>query len=105
MTHADSSYSSNHLTNYYLITFISSVLGEAIDCSDNYIGFQDEQAPDKSGINPVVIEAHKISIIDDFDSLHIDKMYKIIGYCKFHNIDFVINGQLEEKFWRYSWRS
>ena len=105
MSHADSSYSNNNLTNYYLITFISSVLGEAIDCSDDYIGFEDVNAPDKSGINPVVIEGFKLSIIDDADELVPEKMYLIIGYCQFHNIDYVINGQLEEKFWRKSWNS
>jgi len=105
VSYADSSYSNDNLVNYYLITYISSILGEAIDCSDSYIGFEDVDAPDKSGVSPVIIEADKLSIIDDSTMLVSHKFYKIIGYCNFHRIDYVINGQLEQNLWRKSWKN
>jgi len=103
MSHADSSYSKNNLTNNYLLTFLGSVLGEAIDDSIS-VAFEDTDAPDKSGVWPVMVYKEHVCIIDDGNALTFEKMYLIIGYCTFHNIDFVINGQLEEKFWRKSWQ-
>jgi len=105
MSHADSSYSNDNLDNYYLITYISSVLGEAIDCSSNYIGFEDVDALDKSGTSPVIIQADSLFIIDDATMLTSEKFYKIVGYCNFNSIDYIINGQLEENLWRKSWKS
>jgi len=101
MSHADSSYSENNLTNYYLLTYLGSVLGEALDSGNDYIGFEDVDAPDKSGVWPVVVEKEHVSIMDDGDELTFEKMYKIIGFCTFHNIEFIINGQCENKdMWR-----
>lgn len=101
MSHADSSYSENNLTNYYLLTFLGSVLGEAIDSGNDYIGFEDVDAPDKSGIWPVIVNKENVSIIDDVRELTPEKMYKIIGYCTFHNIEFIINGQCDnQNMWR-----
>jgi len=101
MSHADSSYSENNITNYYLLTFLGSVLGEAIDSGNDYVGFEDVDAPDKSGIWPVIVNKKNVSIIDDVSELTPEKMYKIIGYCTFHNIEFIINGQCDNQdMWR-----
>ena len=101
MSHADSSYSENNLTNYYLLTFLGSILGEAKECGSDFIGFEDVDAPDKSGIYPVIVNKENVSILDEYNELTEDKMYKIIGYCTFHNIEFIINGQCDNQdMWR-----
>jgi hypothetical protein len=101
MSHANSSYTENNLENYYLLSFLGSILGEAKDCGSDYIGFEDVDAPDKSGIWPVIVNKENVSILDEYSELTEDKMYKIIGYCTFHNIEFIINGQCDNQdLWR-----
>lgn len=101
MSHADSSYSENNLTNYYLLTYLGSVLGEAICSGSDLVGFEDVDAPDKSGVYPVIVETEHVLIVDDANELTPEKMYSIIGFCTFHNIEFIINGQSEnQNMWR-----
>jgi hypothetical protein len=95
MSHADSSYCKNNLTNNYLLTFLGSVLGEAIDDSFS-VAFEDTDATDKSGVWPVMVYEEHVYIIDDANALTSEKMYLIIGYCTFHNIEYKINGQLQD---------
>ena len=42
MSYADPSYSKDNVNNYYLLTFIGSVLGEASSTGSNIVAFSDD---------------------------------------------------------------
>ena len=90
MSYADSSYSKDNLNNYYLLTFLGSVLGEASSTGDNLVAFSDESV-DNQGSYAVFVYLDYVNIVDDGSCLSAKSMYQIIGYCQFHGIEYKIN--------------
>jgi hypothetical protein len=90
MSYADSSYSKDNLHNYYLLTFLGSVLGEASSTGDNLVAFSDESV-DNQGSYAVFVYLDYVNIVDDGSCLSAKSMYQIIGYCQFHGIEYKIN--------------
>lgn len=90
MSYANPSYSENNLDNYYLLTFLGSILGEAISTADNLVAFSDESV-DNQGSWAVFVYTDYVNIVDDISCLSSKNMYQIIGYCQFHGIEYKIN--------------
>tara|TARA_R100001082_G_scaffold103683_1_gene74521 strand:- start:505 stop:807 length:303 start_codon:yes stop_codon:yes gene_type:complete len=90
MSYADSSYSKDNVNNYYLLTFLGSVLGEASSTADNLVAFSDDSV-DNQGSYAVFVYKDFVNIVDDESCLSSNNMYQVIGYCKFHSIEYKIN--------------
>ena len=90
MSYANESYSKNSVNNYYLLTFLGSVLGEASSTGDNLVAFSDESV-DNQGSYAVFVYKDYVNIVDDGSCLNAKNMYQIIGYCQFHEIEYEIN--------------
>ena len=90
MSYANPSYSKDNLDNYYLLTFLGSILGEAISTSDNLVAFSDESV-DNQGSWAVFVYTDYVNIVDDISCLSSKNMHQIIGYCQFHGIEYKIN--------------
>jgi hypothetical protein len=90
MSYANEGYSKDNLHNYYLLTFLGSVLGEAVCTGDNLVAFNDESAENQSDY-AVFVYLDYVNIVDDASILSAKKMYQIIGFCQFHNIEYKIN--------------
>lgn len=99
MGYADPSYTESNLTNYYLITYVATIMGEADLTSDSHIGFEDKDldmlADDRVCQCGVMIYEDYVSLIDNAPDLSYEKLIKIIGYCSFNNIEYKINGHKE----------
>jgi len=89
MSYANEGYSKDNLHNYYLLTFLGSVLGEAVCTGDNLVAFNDESI-DQS-YDGVFVYLDYVNIVDDAEILSAKKMYQIIGFCQFHDIEYKIN--------------
>ena len=89
MSYANESYSKDNLHNYFLLTFLGSVLGEAVCTGDNLVAFNDESI-DQS-YDGVFVYLDYVNIVDDASILSAKKMYQIIGFCQFHDIEYKIN--------------
>ena len=89
MSYANEGYSKDNLHNYFLLTFLGSVLGEAVCTGDNLVAFNDESI-DQS-YDAVFVYLDYVNIVDDASILSAKKMYQIIGFCQFHNIEYKIN--------------
>ena len=90
MSHANPIYSENNLNNYFLLTFLGSVLGEAISTADNLVAFSDESV-DNQGSWAVFVYTDYVNIVEDVSCLSANNMYQIIGYCEFNEIEYKIN--------------
>ena len=88
--YADPSYSKSNVDNYYLLTFLGSVLGEASSTADNLVAFSDDSV-DNQGSYAVFVYKDYVNIVDDGSCLSDKNMYQIIGYCQFHGIEYKIN--------------
>lgn len=89
MSYADESYSKDNLHNYYLLTFLGSVLGEAVVAGGNLLAFNDESI--NESYDGVLVYSDYVNIVDDAGILSSKKMYQIIGYCQFQGIEYKIN--------------
>ena len=89
MCYANEGYSKDNLHNYFLLTFLGSVLGQAVCTADNLVTFNDESI-DQS-YDGVFVYLDYVNIVDDAEILSAKKMYQIIGFCQFHNIEYKIN--------------
>ena len=89
MSYANEGYSKDNLHNYFLLTFLGSVLGEAVCTGDNLVAFNDESIG--QSYDAVLVYLDYVNIVDDAEILSAKKMYQIIGFCQFHDIEYKIN--------------
>jgi len=90
MGYANPSYTKDNINNYYLLTFLGSVLGEASSTGNNLVAFSDESV-DNQGSYAVFVYKDYVNIVDDESCLDDKNMYQVIGYCQFHSIEYKIN--------------
>ena len=90
MSYANESYCENNIQNYYLLTFLGSVLGEASSTADNLVCFSDDNV-DNQGSYAVFVYTDYVNIVDDESRLSAKNMYQVIGYCQFHGIEYKMN--------------
>lgn len=90
MGYANESYSKDNINNYYLLTFLGSVLGEAMIAESNVIAFADH-TKEYDGAYVVYVYEDYVNIVDDGDMLDQNTMYQIIGYCQYQGIEYKMN--------------
>jgi len=90
MGYANEAYCENNIQNYYLLTFLGSVLGEAMIVESNVIAFADHTKEYNEAYVVYVYEDY-VNIVDDAEMLDVNTMYQIIGYCQFQGIEYKIN--------------
>tara|TARA_R100000656_G_C3859847_1_gene109600 strand:- start:42 stop:359 length:318 start_codon:yes stop_codon:yes gene_type:complete len=90
MSYASQDYEENCVNNYFLLTFLGSVLGEAVSTGDNLVAFSDN-SKEYRGDYSVFVYNDYVAIVDDGSILSADKMYEVIGYCEFHGIEYKMN--------------
>lgn len=90
MSYANEAYCENNIQNYYLLTFLGSVLGEAMIVESNVIAFADD-TKEYSEAYVVYVYEDYVNIVEDAEMLDINTMYQIIGYCQFQGIEYKFN--------------